>query len=121
MDEGEYLEFEGPNSGLLLFLDPTDQPAREVWNQCGGIGCHQMMANTSEIRPIHVPDAVYDHFVKDLSSWCCDGITSKTAAIIEENVPGFTVDHDMMDESQEAWIFGFYDGRPCVLAFENSD
>lgn len=93
-------------------------------NQCGGYACLQNSAQGT-VYPICGMDAVgimTAYFTgHKWNGWCSDGIDEEAAVFIEMVVPSFSVDRDKMKESCEAWVHGFFENKPAILIWENSD
>lgn len=94
----------------------------EWHNQCGGYACHQRYAHGT-LHKLDGDEIILSDFFtgEKYSGWCDDGIDAETASYIEAIVPDFKVDRDKFDESCEAWIHGFVNGKAAILVWGNSD
>lgn len=111
-------------AGVVIELD-EGMWAKEVTNQVGGCACRHPKA-TGIVRIVATFSGLHRHFSDEDSEYtglCGVGISEKTADFLDACLAHlhFKVDRSKLKESQEAWIFGFYEGKPAVLTWGNSD
>ena len=109
------------NTGFICLLG---EGGEIVSSQTGGYACnHPIQGGVVEIVSIELNDLVFVYFTTPniYAGWCCGGMKTEDAAPLENLIPGFKLDLDHLDISQEAWVYGFYNELPCLLVFDNSD
>jgi len=93
-------------------------------HQCGGYSClHFPIGKLIQSFSDEIEDALYTIFYYSTKyrGWCDDGIDDADADAVENLVPGFKVDRNMLSNCVEAYIHGTYKNIDGILIWENSD
>jgi hypothetical protein len=110
--------------GDIGFICLLGEGGSAVSSQTGGYACdHPVQGGVIEIISIDLDPAVREFFAgpEGYSGWCNEGMKVSDAVILRKLIPGFELDLDHLDISQEAWVYGHYNDMPCLLVFDNSD
>ena len=101
-----------------------DEKGEEITNQTGGYACHHPVERGRFKRLWYIRFEILEHyFWHILGGYCWSGIDKEIAQAINKILrwTPIRVDMDRLKDSEEAWLYVKYWGKPAVLTWCNSD